>query len=173
MNETPTAPSLRAYLKPILATLTTSGLSRSKQESTILAIVDRQAAGEAFDTAAFWLRSDTAARSTYKKWRQHDTAFVSALELARTAVRDWQADQAITAVEDALLKLQLATPDFVNKIIKIAKESENDFAALNAAFGGLDRAHKNTAPKTQDVEIPGLDSALEKIYGDEPEDDDD
>ncbi len=55
-------------------------------------------------------------------------------------------------VEEALLKLQLGTSDFVDRIIQIAETEENDHVKLQAAFGGLDRASKLTAPKTQIID---------------------
>lgn len=156
--------SLRDRLTAVFATLTAAGLSRAKQENTIFGIVERELASEPFDNAAFWKRKETAAKSTYKKWRKYDPSFVTALEEARRVTREWRADEAVSAVEEALIQLQLATPDFVDKIIKVAAGGSNDFAILQAAFGGLDRASKTTAPKTQDVEIQGLGAALDKIY---------
>lgn len=141
--------SLAAALQPTLAGLTAVGLSRGKQESVIIAVASCYTTGQGFDNPAFWKRSDTCARSTYSKWRKHDPDFVAALEAAKQVVSEWRVQQAADVVEEALLKLQLATPEFVDRIIAIAKHGENEHARLQAAFGGLDRASKRTAPKVQ------------------------
>lgn len=141
--------SLAAALRPTLAKLTAVGLSRTKQEGVIVAIAGRYAIGQSYDTPEFWKRADTCARSTYSKWRKQDPEFVAALEEAKGVVSDWRVQQASDVVEEALLKLQLATPDFVDRIIQIAQTGENEHAKLQAAFGGLDRASKRTAPKAQ------------------------
>ena len=141
--------SLASALQPTLVGLTAVGLSRSKQESVIIAVASCYATGQGFDNPAFWKRSDTCARSTYNKWRKHDPDFVAALEDAKRVVSDWRVEQAADVVEEALLKLQLATPEFVDRIIAIASRGENEHAQLQAAFGGLDRASKRTAPKVQ------------------------
>lgn len=141
--------SLAAALQPTLAKLTAVGLSRGKQESVIIAIASLYATGQGFDNPAFWKRADTCARSTYSKWRKYDPDFVAALEEAKGVVSDWRMQQAADVVEEALLKLQLSTSSFVDRIIQIASTGENDHVKLQAAFGGLDRASKLTAPKTQ------------------------
>ena len=145
--------SLAAALQPTLANLTAVGLSRSKQESVIIAIASCYATGQGYDNPSFWKRSDTCARSTFNKWRKHDPDFVAALDGAKQVVSDWRVQQAADVVEEALLKLQLATPEFVDRIIHIAKSGENEYAQLQAAFGGLDRASKRTAPKNQMVDM--------------------
>ena len=144
--------SLAAALQPTLAKLTAVGLSRSKQEGVIVAIAGRYAIGQGYDTPEFWKRSDTCARSTFNKWRKHDPYFVVALEAAKQVVSDWRVERAADVVEEAVIRLQMATPDFVDRIIQIAKGGENEYAQLQAAFGGLDRASKLTAPKTQLVD---------------------
>jgi hypothetical protein len=100
-------------------------------------------------------------RSTFHKWRKQDPVFVDALEAAKTAVSSWHTERAGAAVEDALLRLQLATPDFVDTVIDLAQTAENEHARLQAAFGGLDRASKMTAPKAQltDLLLQNIDLA--------------
>lgn len=144
--------SLAAALQPTLAKLTAVGLSRSKQESVIIAIAGRYAIAQGYDTPEFWKRSDTCARSTFNKWRKHDPDFVTALEEAKQVVSGWRVERAADVVEEAVVKLQLATPEFVDRIIQIVQSGENEYAQLQAAFGGLDRASKLTAPKTQLVD---------------------
>lgn len=145
--------SLADTLQPIMDGLTATGISRRKQEGTILGIAARYAVGEGFDTPDFWKQPTVCSRSTYKKWRKHDPAFVAALEAAKTAVSAWNTERAGAAVEDALLRLQLATPDFVDTVIDLAQTAENEHARLQAAFGGLDRASKMTAPKAQLLDL--------------------
>lgn len=133
---------LAAALQPILNELTTSGISRRKQEGTILGIAARYAVGEGYDTPEFWKQPAVASRTTFHKWRKQDPVFVDALEAAKTAVSSWNTERAGAAVEDALLRLQLATPDFVDTVIDLAQTAENEHTRLQGAFGGLDRAVK-------------------------------
>lgn len=79
----------------------------------------------------------------YRKWA-HDPAFVGALEAARQEVT-------ANAVASAVMGLQAGTVEAVGAVRKVIRKGEKDADRLRAAFGLLDRAGLETAPKGMQV----------------------
>jgi hypothetical protein len=161
--------TLSDVIRPALDTLRGNGISRNKKEATILGIIELGLMGEGYDKPEFWGRGDTAARSTYMKWRQDDPRFVNCLEECRKIAREWRSQLTTDSVEDALVILQLKSPEAARKIADLVTD-ENPRVALDAATRLLDRASVQTGKKaTQTIAWPGLDEQLEKVYGDDEE----
>lgn len=159
-------PGLNDHLRPLLDRLTSKGVSRSLQETTIESIVQRLIFGESFDNDDFWSQDGHPNRSTYKKWRRDDEEFVKVLEDAKTAGLKWRTAQNSSQVELGYSLLQESVPDVALALIAKALTATNEFAAIQAQVEVLNRASERTAPKGQTaVNLPGLESAIERIYG--------
>ncbi len=139
-------------------------LSSPKQMDTVTAIIERRILGQSWDTDEFWQRPDTCARATFNKWKKYDPDFADILDAAWGIAHDYRAETATAAIDEAVLTLQLSTPLFVERVIKIAK-SHDETVALRAAFGGLDRASSLTATKSEMSLPPEIGHMIEKIYG--------
>lgn len=139
-------------------------LSSPKQMDTVTAIIERRILGQSWDTEEFWQRPDTCARATFNKWKKYDPDFTNILDAAWGIAREYRAESAAAAIDEAVLTLQLSTPLFVERVIKIAK-SHDETIALRAAFGGLDRASSLTATKSEMSIPPEIGHMIEKIYG--------
>ncbi len=127
-------------------------------------IIERRILGQPWDTDEFWKRPDTCARSTFNNWKNQDPLFEQVLDAAWEIAREYRAETATAAIDEAVLTLQLSTPLFVERVIKIAK-SHDETVALRAAFGGLDRASSLTATKSEMSLPPEIGHMIEKIYG--------
>jgi hypothetical protein len=113
-----------------------------------------------------WGRADCCNRSTWhNKWK-HDELMVSVLGNVERSARRWIDTKAARALADAAEKLALASPAAVGVAIR-RMSSGDDNVALRAAFGILDRAGVETAPKQQQEHglAPELESLLERVYG--------
>lgn len=78
-------------------------------------------------------------RNYYGKWHK-DADFLSALALARDEVQ-------VLAVTSAVMGLQAGTQEAVAEVRRLIREGESEANRLRAAFGLLDRAGVETAPK--------------------------
>lgn len=131
-----------------------------KRRNTILALVDARLAGRSEETV--WTREDTCNRSTWhNKWK-HDPVMLDVLASVERQARRWSDTKAIRALAEASERLQLASPAAAGKAIALML-SQDDRVALQAAFGVLDRAGVETAPKTQQEH--GLSPELERLIG--------
>ncbi len=79
----------------------------------------------------------------YRKWT-HDAAFVGALEAARQELT-------AQAIASAVVGLQAGTSEAVGEVRRLIREGEAENTRLRAAFGLLDRAGMETAPKSSQV----------------------
>jgi hypothetical protein len=135
-----------------------------KRRNTVLALVDARLAGRSEETV--WGRAETCNRSTWhNKWK-HDALMISVLGNVERSARRWTDTKAARALADAAEKLALASPAAVGVAIR-RMASADDNVALRAAFGILDRAGVETAPKVQQEHglAPELEGLLERVYG--------
>lgn len=135
-----------------------------KRKQTILALVDARLAGRSEET--IWERPETCSRSTWHgKWKKQPI-MQDVLASVDRAARRWSDTKAIRALADASERLQLASPAAAGKAISLML-SQDDRVALQAAFGVLDRAGVETAPKTQQEHglAPELERMLSQVYG--------
>lgn len=139
-------------------------LTSPLQVDTLTAIIERRINGQAWDTADFWKQDHVSSRTTFNKWKKHHPTFDLTLDAAWEIARQYRAETAAAAIDDAVLSLQLATPQFVAQVIKIAN-SPDEGIALRAAFGGLDRASTLTAKKSELALPPEIGQMMDKIYG--------
>ena len=139
-----------------------------KQEPCILGIINAETIGEGWDTDAFWSHPAHPNRNTYYKWMSHDETFSEVLANCRTAVRAYRREAALTAIDEAEVIIQEASPQAARKLVKHI-EATDDADSIRAINSIVDRADKTTAPKTQDIRInlPSVAEAMDKIYGDE------
>lgn len=135
-----------------------------KRRNTILALVDARLAGRSEETV--WGRPETCNRSTWhNKWK-HDGIMVDVLGNVERSARRWTDTRAARALASAAEKLALASPEAV--VVAIQRMTSGDEnVALRAAFGILDRAGVETAPKQAQEHglAPELESLLERVYG--------
>lgn len=137
-----------------------------KRRQTILALVDARLAGRSEETV--WDRPETCARSTWhEKWKR-DPLMLDVLASVERAARRWTDTRTLRALAEASERLQLASPAAADKAIALLL-SEDDRVALQAAFGVLDRAGVETAPKQQQQHglAPELERLIEQVYGTE------
>ncbi len=119
---------------------------REKKRATILALVDAQLAGKSEETVWHPRRPDTCSRVVYHmKWK-HEPVFASVLKAVAEAARRHQDGRTVRALVLAGERLQLASPAAVTTAIQ-AMMSDDPQVRLRAAFGILDRAGVETAPK--------------------------
>ncbi len=79
----------------------------------------------------------------YNKWIK-DKTFIEALELARS-------DMTAQVMNAAVVSLQAGTLDAVTEVRRLISQGESETNRLKAAFGLLDRAGVETAPKSTRV----------------------
>lgn len=143
------------------------------KQSSVIAYIEQKIKGQSYDTFLFWQRNDTCARSTWNKWKKDDPVFNDVLAATWSIATDFRATGAADALTEAVLTLQLNAPDFAKSVVDLAVgDGVKDDVKLRAALAGLDRASAMTAPKSE-VFIPGLDDALDRIWGNDGSDDDD
>jgi hypothetical protein len=119
---------------------------REKKRATILALVDARLAGKSEESVWHPRRHDTCSRTVYHmKWK-HEPVFAAVLEAVAKAARQWQDGRTVRALAMASERLQLASPAAVTTAIQ-AMMSDDPQVRLRAAFGILDRAGVETAPK--------------------------
>ena len=75
----------------------------------------------------------------------------------------------LTAVLEAMLRLQEAAPEAAQILIGLLTKTTNAKILRLVANSILDRASRKTAAKQDSIEIPGLEAALSTIFGDEGE----
>lgn len=135
-----------------------------KRKQTILALVDARLAGRSEET--IWERPETCSRSTWHgKWKKQPL-MQDVLASVDRAARRWTDTRTIRALAEAAERLQLAAPAAAGKAISLML-SLDDRVALQAAFGVLDRAGVETAPKQQAQHglTPELENLIERVYG--------
>ena len=135
-----------------------------KRRQTILALVDARLAGRTEETV--WDRPETCARSTWhEKWKR-EPLMQDVLNAVDRAARRWTDTRTLRALAEASERLQLASPAAAGKAISLML-SDDDRVALQAAFGVLDRAGVETAPKQQQQHglAPELERLIEQVYG--------
>ena len=160
--------TLDEALRPALDRLRGRHDTRYTKEVLIVEMMKQMVLGLGFDNQEFWERDDTPARSTYMNWRK-SKLFVSVLEECRTITREWRTKQTAVSVEEALIILQLKSPDAARKVAELVDDPDGKLA-LTAATKLLDRASVDTGKKQQPTMIlPNLHEALDFIYGDEDE----
>ena len=137
------------------------------KQATIIAYIEQRIKGQSYDTPQFWARPETCARSTWNKWKRDDAVFNEVLVATWNIATDFRSGEAADAITEAVLLLQLNAPDFAQAVVDLATgDFVKDDTKLRAALAGLDRASEMTAQKSE-VYVPGLDEALEKIWGNE------
>jgi hypothetical protein len=141
------------------------------RRNTILALVDARLAGRSEETV--WTREDTCNRSTWHNRWKHDPLMIDVLASVERQARRWSDTKTIRALAEAAERLQLAAPAAAGKAIGLML-SQDDQVALRAAFGVLDRAGVETAPKSQQQHglTPELEAMLDRVWGGDDEDDD-
>lgn len=118
----------------------------SKMRGTIIAIVGARLAGESEETVWEPRRPYTCSRSIYhKKWKKLPL-FADVLEAVERLAREFTDARALRAKQLAAERLALAAPVAVSTAIQ-EMQSEDPAVRLRAAFGILDRAGLETAPK--------------------------
>lgn len=135
-----------------------------KKRSTVIALVDARLAGRAEESV--WNLPSTCSRNTWHtKWK-HDPLFQDVLSNVERLARRWTDTRTIRALQEAAEKLALASPAAADRAI-VLMDSEDLDVALKAAFGVLDRAGVETAPKQQQQHglTPELESLIERVYG--------
>ena len=135
-----------------------------RRRQTILALVDARLAGRSEETV--WDRPETCARSTWhEKWKRQPL-MQDVLASVERAARRWTDTRTLRALAEASERLQLASPAAAGKAIALML-SQDDRVALQAAFGVLDRAGVETAPKQQQQHglAPELERLIEQVYG--------
>lgn len=136
----------------------------NKKRSTVIALVDARMAGKPEETV--WNLPATCSRNTWHtKWK-HDPLFQDVLANVERLARRWTDTRTIRALQEAAEKLMLASPAAAGKAIALML-STDDAVALRAAFGVLDRAGVETAPKQHQEHglSPDLEALLERVYG--------
>lgn len=127
-----------------------------KMRGTIIAIVGARLAGE--DEESVWepRRPETCARSVYQgKWKKQPL-FADVLAQVERLAREFLDGRSLRAKQQAAERLALAAPIAVATAISELR-SEDAGIRLRAAFGILDRAGIETAPKsTVAAETPEL-----------------
>lgn len=139
-------------------------LHANKKRNTVLALVDIRLSGGSEESV--WTRPTTCNRSTWHlKWKR-DPLLMDVLGNVERLARRWTDTRTIRALQEAAEKLMLASPAAAGKAIALML-SEDDAVALRAAFGVLDRAGVETAPKQQQQHglTPELESLIERVYG--------
>lgn len=135
-----------------------------KRRNTILAMVDARLAGRSEETV--WTVPGTCARSTWHETWKRDPLMLDVLASVERTARRWSDTKTLRALAEAAERLQLASPAAAGKAIALML-SNDDRVALQAAFGVLDRAGVETAPKQQAQHglTPELESLIERVYG--------
>jgi len=142
-----------------------------KKRDTILAIVDARLGGLSEETV--WGRSDTCSRNTYhSKWKKDDI-FASVLTNVEKLARSMRDNRALYALQNAVERLALATPNAVARLIEVMAQAGDLTNARLAATAILDRAGMETAAKSrvdvQDADgltvATGVDEKIKKVYG--------
>lgn len=117
-----------------------------KMRGTIIAIVGARLAGESEETVWEPRRPDTCSRTIYqRKWKKQ-ALFADVLRQVETLAREYQDGRSLRAKQQAAERLALAAPIAVATAIR-EMQSEDPAVRLRAAFGILDRAGIETAPK--------------------------
>ena len=160
MDHNPLAKAWLRRAQPHLQTIT--GAYAAKRRATLMMVLFSQE----FGIPQEWGRADVLARSTWSKHKDRPE-IKSVMEAIRQELAAAQEEMAISSVAEAVLKMQVAAPRMAERLILLAEQGENHWVQLQASQSVLDRADKSTAPKQQKegLEIPQLDTLLEKIYG--------
>lgn len=163
----PANTTFKAEAAALLETLTAEGLSRGKQENTIMQAALHRTFFGGYDKEEFWENPAVAARSTFMKWRKHDPDFVRVFDAVCSLAQTWRSSLAAASLEEALTILQLHAPEAAWKTVDIMRTGDSEQAQQRmAAKDILQHAGRETAEKGQGHNLIGLDDILDKIYGD-------
>lgn len=143
-----------------------------KRKDTIIALVDAHLAGRAEETV--WSLPGTCARTTYHDVWKKDPLFADVLRNVDRIANEWMDRRQVDALAEAASILRVESPDSVRAAVELRDKSEDDRVRLQAAFGILDRAGVETAPKNSTThEVQGdVADAISRIYGSTDEGDD-
>lgn len=118
----------------------------AKMRATVIALVGARLAGESEETVWHPRRPETCARSIYQsKWKKLPL-FADVLAQVTLLAREFMDTRALRAKQQAAERLALAAPVAVATAIGELR-NEDAGVRLRAAFGILDRAGIETAPK--------------------------
>lgn len=144
--------SLKRLIRPLLWNLTSEGISRDLQESTVIQAATARLLFGGYDKPEFWKRKDVCARSTFMKWRKHDPEFVKVFNRALEKTRHFRSAKALDALDEAATILQLHTPEAAWTTIEIMRQgTSEDVQRRMASKDILQHASKETAEKGQDA----------------------
>ena len=117
-----------------------------KMRATIIALVGARLAGESEETVWEPRRAETCSRQVYQsKWKRQPL-FADVLERVTALAREFVDGRALRARQQAAERLALASPVAVATAVGELR-SDDPAIRLRAAFGILDRAGIETAPK--------------------------
>ena len=164
--------TFNAEAAALLETITSQGLSRSKQEATIMQAAIHRTFFGGYDKREFWQNPAVAARSTFNKWKKHDPDFNRVFDAICDLARTWHSSLAAESLEEAITVLQLHAGEAAWKTVEIMRTGDSEQVQQRmAAKDILQHASRETAEKGPSHQLLGLDEVLEKIYGegsDEP-----
>lgn len=144
--------TFKAEAAALLETLTAEGLSRSKQENTIMQAAIHRTFFGGYDKQAFWQNPAVAARSTFNKWKKHDPDFVRVFDAICDLARTWHSSLAAESIQEALTVIQLHAPEAAWKTVEIMRTGDSEQVQQRmAAKDILQHASKETAEKGQDA----------------------
>lgn len=147
------------HITPQLKQIT--GHNSTKKRQTITAVLLAEAEGQPID----WNRKDICSRSTWYEVWKHDPDIQSCLAGCREVISDTRSVAAAETVARALLKLQNAAEQAADTLVALLSDKDSA-QRRHAANSILSKASKHTADKEgSDLELPGLDEAIERIYG--------
>ncbi len=150
--------------RPHLAAIT--GRNAIKKRNTVFDF----AVSQVLNTKMTWGRgTGHCARSTWLGHWQHEPQVKATLTAVLETIQTERTNAAATAVDEAMLMLQEAAPEAAQILIGLLTKTKSAKVLRLVANSILDRASKKTAVKQDQIELPGLDTALTKIFGDEDE----
>lgn len=129
-----------------------------KMRGTIIALVGARLAGESEETVWEPRRPETCSRQVYQSKWKHQPLFADVLARVTALAREFVDSRALRARQQAAERLALASPVAVTTAITELR-SEDATIRLRAAFGILDRAGIETAPKL------GADATIRLTWG--------
>lgn len=144
--------TFKAEAAALLETLTAEGLSRSKQENTIMQAAIHRTFFGGYDKQEFWRNPAVAARSTFNKWKKHDPDFVRVFDAICDLARTWHSSLAAESIQEALTIIQLHAPEAAWTTVEIMRTgTSEDVQRRMAAKDVLQHASRETAEKGQDA----------------------
>ncbi len=155
-------PSWVDAARPHLTAIT--GANKIKKRNTVFDF----AVSQVMNTQMTWGRgTGHCARSTWLDHWQHEPQVQAALTAVLEILQTRRTDAAATAVDQAMVMLQEAAPEAAQVLVGLLSRTKSAKVLRLVANSILDRASRKTTVKQDAVEIPGLESALSTIFGDE------